>query len=75
MGRVWYAPDEAELFPDRQWYNMEDEEQGGQVEAEGQEEQEQEARAEREMQEDMILGVEGGGAPGEEEEVQCRGRC
>ena len=61
---MWYAPDEADLFPDRQWVNMPDEEQGGQGEAEGQEEREEEARAEREMQEDMILGAEGRGAPG-----------
>ena len=70
VGRVWYAPDEADLFPDRQWVNMSDEEQGGQGEAEEQEEREEEARAEREMQEDMVLGAEGRGAPGEEEELQ-----
>jgi hypothetical protein len=70
VGRVWYVPDEADLFPDRQWVNMSDEEQGGQGEAEGQEEREEEARAERELQEDMVLGAEGRGAPGEEREPQ-----
>ena len=59
-----------ELFADRQWDNMSDEEQGGQGEAEGQEEREEEARAVREMQEDMVLVAEGRGAPGEEGERQ-----
>ena len=70
VGRVWYAPDRADLFPEDQWCNMSDEEQGGQGDVEGQGEQEEEARAEREMQEDMTHGVCGGGSPGEEEEVQ-----
>ena len=70
VGRVWYAPDDRELFPERQWDNMSDEEQGGQGEAEEQEEREEEARVVREMQEDMVLVAEGRGAPGEEGERQ-----
>jgi hypothetical protein len=70
VGRVWYAPDERELFAERQFDNMSDEEQGGQGVAEGQEEREEEARAVREMQEDMVLVTEGRGAPGEEGELQ-----
>ena len=48
VGRVWYAPERTDLFPEDQRCNMSDEEQGGQRDVEGQGEEE-EARAEQEM--------------------------
>ena len=64
MGKVWYAPDREELFPEDQWYNMPEE---AQDEQEGSEEQGEEATAEREIREDLLQRTEEYDAPGEEE--------
>ena len=61
VGRVWYAPDRDELFPEDQWYNMQEEAQEGQEGSEGQEGQEgqeEETRAEREIREDLLQRAE-----------------